>query len=76
MQYLMYTGSFLQKQKPFNTQKKQLHLSGNIENFIPQISDVNGVCSDIVVLLDDNFGLKKLGNVDQDGQDQNWDGVG
>ena len=53
-----------------------MHLSHNIENFVPQISDVNGVCSDIVVLLDDNLGLKELGDVDQDGQDQNWDGVG
>ena len=71
----MYTGSFLQEKKSFNTLKKQLHFSHNIENFIPQVSDVNCVCSDIVVLLDDNLGLKELGDVDQDGQDQNWDGV-
>ena len=50
--------------------------SGNIENSIPQISNVNGVRCNIVVLLDDKLGLEELGDVNQDGQDQNWDGVG
>ena len=44
-------------------------------NYIPQISDVNGVGRYVEVLFGDNLGFHELGDVDQDGKDQNRDGV-
>ena len=44
-------------------------------NYIPQISDVNGVGRYVEVLFGDNLGFHELGDVDQDGQDQNRYGV-
>ena len=75
----MYTGSFLKNRNQFDMlifSKNNCDSSGTIENSIPKISDVNRVRSHIVALLDDNLSFKELGDVDQDGQDQNWDGVG
>ena len=56
--------------------KSKWNSSGKLESYIPKISDVNGKCCYIVALLDYNLGLKELWDVDQDGQNQNWYGVG